>query len=596
MHKIYLFQPNYSYKINGKDSYWIPYSAGCLWSYALQNEKISKNFELKNIFFLREPYKKIINNVEKPKICGFSTYIWNKNYNLSVAKKIKKIYPECIIVFGGPEVNENFLKNNFIDTIVLGEGEENFTQILNDILENKKIEAIYSKKRLLNLDIPSPYVMGIFDKIMEKYPDALWSATIETNRGCPYSCTFCDWGSLTFSKIHKFSIDRLKEEFHWISNKNVDYIWVADANFGIFKERDIEIAKNLALIFKNSKVQTINCQFAKNSNETIFEIAQILGNYCRGITLSVQSMDENVLLEIKRKNLKINEMEKILKLSEIFDIPTYTEVILGLPNETLESYKHGLCQLLELGQHNSIEQYFAILLANSELSSEDNLKKFKIKSTKTKNFLVFANEEKKTISEYYEIVNSTSTMSVEDFVEAYLFGWVIIQFHIVGYTQLYAKFLRNKHLVSYETFYNKLHEQIKTNKNTKDFYNNFKNLLTNFLKNGSLPENQSISGHNLHFYTYEYFYNNKELIFDIGEDILKNYTDSTKSIKLLQENFIFNEKSSYPLVLNNLNLNIEGWDNKDTSYVIDNKIKNYKTKNFYTLRRQGAFKNKIYIQ
>lgn len=45
---------------------------------------------------------------------------------------------------------------------------------------------------------PSPYLTGEFDEI----DPARWrSATIETNRGCPYGCTYCDWGSATLSRI-----------------------------------------------------------------------------------------------------------------------------------------------------------------------------------------------------------------------------------------------------------------------------------------------------------------------------------------------------------------------------------------------------------
>ena len=48
-------------------------------------------------------------------------------------------------------------------------------------------------KRIDNLTIlPSPYLDGTFDRLAEEYPEIEWNATIETSRGCPYKCTFCD--------------------------------------------------------------------------------------------------------------------------------------------------------------------------------------------------------------------------------------------------------------------------------------------------------------------------------------------------------------------------------------------------------------------
>ena len=86
------------------------------------------------------------------------------------------------------------------------------------------------------MDIPSPYLAGYFDEIVDEMreqglePYALW----ETNRGCPYSCTFCDWGSATMTKVRKFSLERAKAEAKWFSDKKIKAVYNCDANFGIF--------------------------------------------------------------------------------------------------------------------------------------------------------------------------------------------------------------------------------------------------------------------------------------------------------------------------------------------------------------------------
>ena len=158
------------------------------------------------------------------------------------------------------------------------------------------------------MDFPSPYQMGVFNNIIKNNPDVLWSMTVETNRGCPHRCTFCDWGTVTYGKINKFGLNRVAEDIAWAERNKVGFIFNADANFGMFKERDIEIAKMFRKAADNGRLEAVNVQYSKNSTEVIFEIAQILGDISRGVTLSVQSMNEPTLKAIKRKNMSINKI------------------------------------------------------------------------------------------------------------------------------------------------------------------------------------------------------------------------------------------------------------------------------------------------
>ena len=84
----------------------------------------------------------------------------------------------------------------------------------------KSIEKIFVKgdslERIKDLDeIPSPYLTGILDKFF----DGKLTPFIETNRGCPFKCTFCHTGADYFHKLNKFSEDRVKEEIKYIGKK-----------------------------------------------------------------------------------------------------------------------------------------------------------------------------------------------------------------------------------------------------------------------------------------------------------------------------------------------------------------------------------------
>jgi radical SAM superfamily enzyme YgiQ (UPF0313 family) len=271
MKNVYLFQPQYYDLIKGIKQYWLPYAIGCLWAHATQFEDIHSNFVLKKLFFEPTEFENILDQIEDPTVCGFSSYMWNEEYNLFIAKKIKEKWPNCKILFGGPQTGADYLSYEFIDSICMAEGENHFVQALRNIINGQDIPTIFPKSRVQDLDnLPSPYTSGVFDEIVQQNPNVKWQAVIETNRGCPYACTFCDWGGTTYSKVKKFGLEKIYAELEWFNRSNVSTLFIADANFGIFKERDLEIARAIKRICKD--IEYVNITYAKNSNENIFEI------------------------------------------------------------------------------------------------------------------------------------------------------------------------------------------------------------------------------------------------------------------------------------------------------------------------------------
>ena len=592
---LYLFQPQYSVEYRTEKNYWIPYSIGCVWSYSAQFTDIQDNINCKDIFFKRDKHEAVLATLQSPDICAFSCYQWNKNYNLQLAKKIKQQWPNCIIVFGGPEVDVTFLNDSYVDTIILGEGELAFLELLRTIISNGKILDVYKKQRLEDLRIPSPYTSGIFDTIIQNNPGIKWATTLETNRGCPFSCTFCDWGSLTYSKIKRFDLTRVAEDLEWISNNPISYIFCADANFGIFKERDLEIAKMVRDTGKKNKnLESFNATFNKNNNEWSFEILKILEGLNRGFTVSVQSMNPATLKAIKRDNLGINDLRKIFDLCNHNNVNSYTELILGLPLETKETFINGLCELLELGQHNHIEIWFTDLLVNSELANSSSQFEYKIKTIDTGNYLTL-NPEDDLYRENIQLVCQTSTMTTEDMIESFMYGWIIVNLHLQGYTQLTSRFYNQKYDIKFRTFYDKLVTLFKEDTILGPIYDEVKNNIKSLLYKGILPKN--LSGHNLIFCNGKSLYNHKNQVFSLVDQTVKQLTQSIqhKEISALQQLAIFDKEISYPVVVESsidLSNNI---NDRGCTYIINSKVSNDDLENFdnfyYVLRRKGALKN-----
>ena len=97
---LYCFQFSYLYG----DEIYLPYSIGILWAYARTIPEINNNIQNKGFVILRENPSDIVSRLVDPKIVAFSTYVWNWEISVSVARIIKERYPNCLIIFGGPQV------------------------------------------------------------------------------------------------------------------------------------------------------------------------------------------------------------------------------------------------------------------------------------------------------------------------------------------------------------------------------------------------------------------------------------------------------------------------------------------------------------
>ena len=466
--KFYFIQPN---TLLGNSIYF-PYAVGVLSSYALQFEDVSEKYELAGIIFKEDTEKEVMSSIIDPEIVGFSNYFWNYEYNLEQAKNIKEKYPECVIIFGGHQVSRDsdfLLKYPFIDILIFGEGEIPFTRILRTLDKGESLgnipnisfrngngEIIKTEDKAEGVEnYPSPYLTGIFDKLLNVPEGMEFNAQLETNRGCPYHCSFCDWCDYDLP-MRQFPMERVKKDLEWISGHKISYCMCVDSNFGLF-ERDEEITEfAVSLKKKNGFPDKFGACFAKNKTDRIFTINKMFNDVgmSKGVSLAFQSMSETVLENISRKNMNKDKLSEQLELYHKAGIPTYTELILGLPGETLKSFSEGICELLERGQHDSINVFRCEVYPNSTLSNKDYMKKFGIKTAINKLNINHCAISNAVFSGGLEYIIETSTMSADDLVKATVFSACIQSVHCHGLLQCFAIYLHNAMGVPYYNFYN----------------------------------------------------------------------------------------------------------------------------------------------
>jgi radical SAM superfamily enzyme YgiQ (UPF0313 family) len=140
---------------------------------------------------------------------------------------------------------------------------------------------------------------------MRAHPQEHWIGLLETNRGCPFSCTFCDWGSATQARVYTFDLDRLYREADWFADHKIEYIFCCDANYGMLP-RDLEIARYMAETKKRlGYPHALSVQNTKNATERSYQVQKILSEagMNKGVTIALQSVDPMTLKSIKRSNI-----------------------------------------------------------------------------------------------------------------------------------------------------------------------------------------------------------------------------------------------------------------------------------------------------
>ncbi len=429
----------------------LPLGTGLISAYSQSQPELDEAFNF-NLHFLRGDPADIAHSFDNPAVVGFACYVWNMRASMRVAATVKQTHPNALIVVGGysipkaPDRIRRFLDEHpFIDVLVHGEGEFTFADLMRAVLARSSFETVPGityrepdaaagfvttarRDRIGDLnDIPSPFLNGAFDRLMRLHGPQVTGAVWETNRGCPFSCTFCDWGNADVNKVKKFDMDRLAAEIEWLSRNKIFYIYLADANFGIFYDRDLEIAGRLADQSQaNGFPKFIAINWTKNSHERIVTIADRLasGGIVTSVTLAMQSFNIDTLAAIKRRNIKHDSLLRLKKEFHDRDLPTYTELILGLPGETYDSFIYGLNQAMTARLADHWVFHLCTLLENTEMESAESRQRYGIESR-----ICSAGIARRTAAvadepELEEIVVGTASMPTPEWRRTYKVGYL----------------------------------------------------------------------------------------------------------------------------------------------------------------------------
>ena len=386
-------------------------------------------------------------------IAGLSMYVWNANRTLAIARELKAARPDTLVVFGGPHVPddaEEFLRAHpFIDVACHGEGEQTFLEIAERYPDRSwedvasvsfldgsgRFVAVPRRPRIADLSlVPSPFLEGVFAPLVDSLPGVAWRTVWETNRGCPFKCTFCDWGSAIAGKVHRFELERIHAEAEWIARNRIDYLFIGDANFGIFP-RDVEIAEAVvAAAERHGYPKKVLVQQTKNATERAYQTMKTIADagLATEMNISIQTTTPEVLEAIKRQNISLETYAELQRRFVRDGIPTFVDMIVGLPAETVQSFKESVSSVVERGQHHRVQFHNLTILPNAEMGDPEYQRQYALRTVTCKivNNHASADAPPDGIHETQELVVSSSSYDAEGWREMRSFAWLTLLYHM----------------------------------------------------------------------------------------------------------------------------------------------------------------------
>lgn len=384
-----------------------------------------------------------------PDVLGLSNYSWNERLDLLFLRLAKRINPNIVTVMGGPNVSVRaaaimqYLKARpELDYYILNEGEKPFSHLVGRLLENPDktnhrfpiegtatisrgdfhFQLMDFKNATKKLDLPSPYLNGWLDKFLA---DSDMIPLLETNRGCPYGCVYCQWGTAALSKIKDRPEKDIYQEMDYIAKKSAKQkTWIfCDANFGI-KKRDIDFARHIRKIKdKYGYPVEVVLWHAKNTSERNIEIVETIGDGASGY-VAIQSSDPNVLNNAGRGAIKFERLKQFTQYYRNRNLNVSTDLLIGLPGESAQSHLQTICDAFSLG-FTRIDPINIRMLDGTSYASPESRAKYQIKVKYRPLFGAYGKYDGQNIFEIEKSVRATKDITEEELNGFKIVHWLI---------------------------------------------------------------------------------------------------------------------------------------------------------------------------
>ncbi len=329
-----------------------------------------------------------VNELEsfEPQVIGFSLFVWSMPVLTQVAQEIRRRLPQCVLVFGGPSARPEVFdlawyrpRRETVDALVTREGEVTFCDLVRALDQRARTLSIReclqqvtglhlpaadhwlstgARKLVRVLDhLASPYQMGLM-----QYGDVGY---LETFRGCPMSCTFCEWGAADLSR-GSFSEKYLIRELEGLRNHGCDSVFNVDAGLNLNKQafRNLAAAEAKVQLFRESRIW---CEiYPSMIRDEHLDFLSHCGPSYLGVGL--QSFDPQLLQRLKRPT-GLNEFSDSIQKLAAVATNLEVQVIFGLPTDSWSGFMETLTRAIALPA--TVRVYHALVLPDALLTRGD---------------------------------------------------------------------------------------------------------------------------------------------------------------------------------------------------------------------------------
>jgi len=175
----------------------------------------------------------------------------------------------------------------------------------------------------------------------------------------------------------------------------------------------------------------------------------------------------NETLDINnRKSVSFEQFNEIINEFKSNGAQTYTEIIRGLPGETLESFKYGLNKVVFESDVDTVYIYNCLSIKNTILNSEKFINDHKIVLQKIPMYFPHIIPFSDPFTEYDEIIVQSDTYTKEDLIEMHTYSWYIMTFQVLGIVSWITRYLNKEYDISHDLFFNNFMKYCKTNEKT----------------------------------------------------------------------------------------------------------------------------------
>ncbi len=311
-----------------------------------------------------EPYKALDQALDelKPELVGFTatTPLHPEVEKISGIVR-KKVGRDVRIVYGGPHATalpEESLRETEVDIVVSSEGEITMSEIVDgkplaDIKgiyykDNGNVRSTPPRELIKDIDtLPFP-ALDLYDVTRYRSVELIGKASptinIETSRGCPYACTYCN-KNISGRLFRKKSPDRVIEEIKYVLRLGAGEIHIADDQFTVDIERAKIICEKIIQAELKFPWNLINGIRVDRVDEEFLTLAKRAG--CYQLAFGIESGDQASLDQVG-KGLKLDDVVRGVKLTKKVGIECVGSFMLGLPGDTEESLKKTVDFALKL--------------------------------------------------------------------------------------------------------------------------------------------------------------------------------------------------------------------------------------------------------